>query len=973
MHQGTKRAVGALLIAAALYSLLGFLILPGIALRLANQQLALYATVPAKLERLQLNPFSLELSLWGLRIGEQDQPQVAFERLYGNLQLDSLWSGALHLANVELDQARSQVLLDKQGRLNLAQLFTLPERRAPAPDQAPGEPLPLRIDRIKLAGGKLHFADRRPSEPIELIYDDLSLELQHLSTLPDDNAEIALSANGPEVGRIDWRGQISLRPLSSSGHLTLSQGQLKSLWPYVRDAAPLALEKGQISLATDYQLKLDDKLQLLLNNIQVQVKAFAIAAPSGRPLVKLANLEISDARLDLATQQVVVGKIRSQQLETWAARERDGQLDWQRLLLPTAPEGTSAIQAPAERPGKQQQNPTASKPWQVVLRDVQLRDYRAHLADRLPEQEVTLELGPLNLDLQNLDSLGTSPFSLKLDSGLGQQGQLQAEGRVQLKPISATLKVSTHDIDLRLAQAYLSPFVRLELRSGLLGSDLDVDLSSTSPLAFSVSGKAQINQLHSLDSLKERDFVRWQQLNLDGLNYQHGNSLSIDSVRLSQPYARFIINEDLTTNVSDLLITQPVTATSTAAATPEPTSQPLAIHIGEVVIADGSANFADFSLTPDFATAIQQLNGRIGTLDNRSSKPAKVDIVGKIDRYAPVSVKGSLNPFDPLESLDIITQFKQVELTTLTPYSGKFAGYRIRKGRLNLDLHYRISKGQLNAENSVVVEQLQLGEQVDSPSAVDLPIRLAVALLKDSEGKIAIQLPVKGDLNNPQFSVMPIVWKTLRGLVLRAVQAPFRFIAGLVGGSQTDLSHVPFAAGSAELDTEAQAVLNTLAKALQQRPALRLEVEGTSAPLSDGPPLAAQRLDREYQYSYYKILQRRGTPVPAEAGLLQVPEEEKAALLEGIYRARLKQQPPAEWTQLEAEQRAAQLRNAVLQFWAQSKLLPRRLAQARAASIKDFLVDRGGLPNERIYLLDVSLDPVPAGGKVNTALHLDSQ
>ncbi len=974
MYKGMKRAAGALLIAAALYSLLGFLILPGIALRLANQQLALYTTVPAKLERLQLNPFSLELSLWGLRIGELDQPQVAFERLYGNLQLDSLWSGALHLANLELDQTRSQVLLDKQGRLNLAQLFKLPERPASAPDETAGEPFPLRIDRIKLAGGKLHFADRRPSEPIELIYDDLNLELQHLSTLPDDNAEITLNANGPQVGRLDWRGQISLRPLSSSGHLTISQGQLKSLWPYVRDAAPLALEKGQISLATDYQLDLGDKLQLLLSNAQVQVKAFAIAAPSGRPLVELANLEISDARLDLAKQQVVVGKIRSQQLETWVARERDGQLDWQTLLLPSAQGRTSAVQAPLETsaPAKQQ-SPAASKPWQVLLQDVQLRDYRVHLADRLPEQEVRLELGPLNLDLQNVDSLGTSPFSLKLDSGLGQQGQLQAQGQVLLKPISATLNVSTRDIDLRLAQAYLSPFLRLELRSGLLGSDLDVDLSSTAPLAFSVSGKAQINQLHTLDSIKERDFVRWQQLNLDGLSYQHGDSLSIDRVRLNQPYARFIINEDLTTNVSDLLITPPVTATSTAATTPEPTSQPLAIHIGEVVIADGSANFADFSLTPDFATAIQQLNGRIGTLDNRSSKPAKVDIAGKIDRYAPVSVKGSLNPFDPLQSLDIITQFKQVELTTLTPYSGKFAGYRIRKGRLNLDLHYRISKGQLNAQNSVLVEQLQLGERVDSPSAVDLPIRLAVALLKDSEGKIAIQLPVKGDLNNPQFSVMPIVWKTLRGLVLRAAQAPFKFIAGLVGGSQTDLSSVPFAAGSAELDTAAQAALGTLAKALQQRPALRLEVEGTSSPLSDGPPLAEQRLDREYQYSYYKILQRRGASVPAEASLLQVPEEEKAALLEGIYRTRLKQQPPAEWAQLEAEQRAAQLRNAVLQFWAQSKLLPRRLAQARAASIKEFLVDRGGLPNERIYLLDVSLDPAPAGGKVNTALHLDSQ
>ena len=159
------------------------------------------------------------------------------------------------------------------------------------------------------------------------------------------------------------------------------------------------------------------------------------------------------------------------------------------------------------------------------------------------------------------------------------------------------------------------------------------------------------------------------------------------------------------------------------------------------------------------------MNGRIGVLDNQKPQAASVDIQGKVDRYAPMSIKGKLTPFDPLNSLDIATSFKNVELTTITPYSGKFAGYRIRKGRLNLDLHYRIEKGQLNAENKVLVENLQLGERVDSPDAVDLPIRLAVALLKDTQGRIAIELPVQGDLNNPQFSVMPIVWQTLRNLV----------------------------------------------------------------------------------------------------------------------------------------------------------------------------------------------------------------
>lgn len=966
MLKGIKRAAGALLIAVVLYSLLGFLIVPGIGLRIANQQLAQYANAPATLERLQLNPFSLEASLWGLRIGEPGQEQLAFERLYANLQLDSLWRGALHLSAVELDKPHTQLQFAKDGTLNLTQLFTLPASTEPVTEEQPSAPFPLRIAYIKLAGGNLHFQDLRPSEPIELLYDDLSVELHNLSTLPDDSAEMTLVATGHNGGRIDWSGQISLVPLSSSGSLKISDGKIKTVWPYVRDAVPLVLEQGAIDLATDYTLSLADNTQLLLHNIQIKIAPFAINAPDGRQLVKLANLEISDTSLDLVKQQVVVGKFRSQQLETWAAREADGQLDWQKLFASAASDT-----APQKSTGAAQ-----GKPWQVLLRDVQLRNYQVHLADRVPEQEVALELGPLDLDLQDFDSLGTSPFTLKLNTGLGQQGTLQAEGQAQLNPTTANLQVATRAIDLRVAQAYLSPFVRLELRSGLLDSDLDLALSASEPLAFSVTGKARINQLHTLDTLKERDFVRWQQLDLLGLNYQHGDSLTVDKVQLNQPYARFIINEDLTTNASDLLIAPKASPAEAAdpAAKPEAASKPLSIHIGAVTLSDGSANFADFSLTPNFATAIQQLNGSIGTLDSHTQAPAKVDIAGKIDRYAPVSIKGSLNPFDPLDSLDIITQFKQVELTTLTPYSGKFAGYRIRKGRLNLDLHYRISKGKLNAENSVVVEQLQLGEQVDSPSVVDLPIRLAVALLKDSDGKIALSLPVQGDLNNPEFSVMPIVWKTLRNLIARAVQAPFKFLGGLVsGGAEMDLSTVPFNPGSSALDSSAQSALDLLARALKERPALRLEVEGTSAQSSDGLPLAEQRLEREYQYTYSKILQRRGDAVPADAGQLLVPEEEKGPLLEAIYRRRLKQQPPAEWNDLDKPQRIANLRNAVLQFWSKSQLLQRQLAQARASSIKDYLVDRGGLADERIYLLDVGVGQVRQDGRVATSLNLDSQ
>ncbi|MDB5996523.1 MAG: hypothetical protein JWP42_3659 [Pseudomonas sp.] len=978
MHKGLIRAIGALLTALALYSLLGFLIIPGIALRVANQQLANYATTPATLQRIELNPFSLEVTLWGLIIGEPGNEQVGFDRLYANLQIDSLWTKALHLSDIELDKPKTEILFGKDGKLNLLGLFKIPASE-PTPADPNAKPFPLRIERIKLADGYVHFQDARPSEPIEFLYDKLDFELNNLSTLPEDNADMTLVAVGPGGGQIDWTGNFSLIPFSSEGKLKVTDGKMKSFWPYVRDAVPLDLESGIVNLSTDYKLNLTKETELLLSNVAVSIAPFAIKAPDGRPLAKLERLDVSETTIDLAKQQVVVGKIRSNKLETWAALEADGQLDWQKLFASQpSKEAAKAKAEPASTPAaadSPKEPATPSKPWQVLLKDVQLRNYQVHLADRKAQPAVALDLNPLNLDLQNFDSLNGSPFTLKLDTGVGKQGKITADGEVNLAPVSARLKVQTKDIDLRVAQSYINPFIRLELRSGMLGSDLAVNLKSTEPLALSVTGRAQIDQLHTLDTLKTRDFLKWQQVVVEGLNYQHGDSLSIDKVNLFQPYVRFMINDDRTTNVDDLLIPQPPdSGAKTAAAKPASKDKPLGIHIGGIAINDGSANFADFSLTPNFATAVQQLNGQIGVIDSRQAKPATVDIKGKVDRYAPVTIKGSVNPFDPMASLDIATSFKRVELTTLTPYSGKFAGYRIRKGRLNLDLHYLITKGQLKAENKVVVEQLQLGEKVDSPDAVSLPLKLAIALLKDVDGKISIELPVTGDLNNPQFSVMPIVWQTLRNLIVKAAAAPFKMIGGLInGGGSEDLGTVSFAPGSSDLSKEAEGSLIKLSQALKERPALRLEIEGTAAKSSDGPPIAEQRLEREYQYNYYKMLQRRGDKVPAQASLLQVPDGEKGALLEGIYRTRLKTQPPAEWKDLGKEERTAKMRADVIRFWSSSDVLLRQLGQDRASSIKDYLVDKAQLADDRVYFIDASLGEAESDGRVVTPMHLDAE
>ncbi len=724
---------------------------------------------------------------------------------------------------------------------------------------------------------------------------------------------------------------------------------------------------------------------MTLSNAQLNLQDLNLDAED-RPLLRIPSLSLSDGSMDLAQRQARLGALQSEGLEAWAARTEQGDIDLLALLPATEPDAnnsdsadTDADAADARAPAPVEAEPNTDTaieatapppPWQLQVSAVDLNNYHLHLEDRQPAQHVKLELAPLNLSLRDFDSSGQAPFQLSLDTGVNTTGQLQASGDLSLTPLSANLQVSSSDLNLQLVRAYVEPLVRIQLRSGLLGSQLQVRLRGVQPLDIGVSGDANVTQLHIVDSARKRDLLKWQRLELSGIDYQT-DRLSIDGVTLQQPYARFIINENLTTNFSGLLVEQP--AASTPASQPQASSKPLALRIGGIRINDGSANFADFSLTPNFATALGQLNGSIGTIDNQRPLVASVDIEGRVDRYAPVTIKGGLTPFDPLNSLDIATRFRNVELTTLTPYSGKFAGYRIRRGRLNLDLHYRIEQGQLNAENKLLLEGLQLGEKVDSPDAVDLPVRLAVALLKDTNGNIDLSLPVSGNLEDPQFSVMPIVWQTLRNLLLRATQAPFKFIAGLVSGDDQDLSQISFAPGQKELDGDAQATLDTLAAALRERPALTLEIEGLSTVNEDGPPLATARLEDEYRQLLYQSLQRSGAKVPASPSELEVEEDDKAALLEGIYRSRLKSQPPPEWAELDRDERAAKLEQAVLEHWRGNELVLRRLAQARAAEIKAYLTERGQLDAQRLYLIDVSTPQTSDSERVNVPLHLDSQ
>jgi hypothetical protein len=287
---------------------------------------------------------------------------------------------------------------------------------------------------------------------------------------------------------------------------------------------------------------------------------------------------------------------------------------------------------------------------------------------------------------------------------------------------------------------------------------------------------------------------------------------------------------------------QSAPAGAPAAAAPANSIMP--ISIGTVRILDGSANYADFWIQPNFAVGIQTLSGSIDGLSSEPKSRAKLKLTGKVDRYAPVTINGEMNLLSASVYSDIKMSFKGLELTTMTPYSARFAGYKIDKGKLSVDLTYKIEQRTLTADQRFVIDQLQLGEPVESPDAVHLPLKLAVALLKDRNGVINVPLPITGSLDDPQFKLGPIIWHAFVNLLVKAATAPFALLGHLFGGGGEEMKFIDFPAGGAELDDAARQKLNALTKALQEHTQLQLDVPIVYSQDLDAPVLAKRRLDQ---------------------------------------------------------------------------------------------------------------------------------
>lgn len=552
-------------------------------------------------------------------------------------------------------------------------------------------------------------------------------------------------------------------------------------------------------------------------------------AQAGRPPLTLERLDVEQVAVDLGKRHVDAGRIALEGGQLRVVRDAQGRID----LLAMLPKGGGA-------PAKAEGPAWTARAAQVALSRIAIDVDDQGSGIRTQLQDVTLKLEGAGTDL-------AQPVRFEAGLRLREGGQLAVQGRLVPASRSVDAQLQLRQLAVATAQPLLARHVRLKLASGTLDTQgrLEAAFADGKPPVLRYTGRAEVANLR-LDELDGNLFARWKAVSTDRLAVTM-RGLEVPELRVAAAEASLIIDDDRTFNATRLLVRQPAPAkaqpaTSVAAAD----DAPFAVRIARVRLQDARLDFVDHSLRPQFGARIYALNGVVTGLSTQRDARSQVTLDGRVGDYGLARVRGALNPFSPRDSTDMNVVFRNIDMVPASPYAMKFAGYRIAEGKISLDLRYRVHDSRLEGDNKIVIDKLKLGERVDSPDALKLPLELAIAILKDDEGRIDLGVPVTGDLNDPQFSYGAVMWKALGNVLSRVVTAPFRALAGMFGGGSGEkLQAIEFDPGSDRILPPEREKLARVGQMLAKRGQLRLTVPAQFSEAADGAALRTRAVREE--------------------------------------------------------------------------------------------------------------------------------
>ncbi|ALM84764.1 DUF748 domain-containing protein [Bordetella sp. N] len=592
---------------------------------------------------------------------------------------------------------------------------------------------------------------------------------------------------------------------------------------------------------------------------------------------------------------------------------------------------------------------------------VDAADIAARDESMQPAVDVSLKRLALSVDKWTLGS-GSSNFDLKADGLLG-QGTLATQGSFTLEPLQVSAKVDLAKLDLARFAPYAASSLNAAVRSISVGAKGEAKFTAAAggkPMQASWTGAVNVDDLNLLDRVNRADFLAWKTLALSNMAIQvvgDKPKLDLGDIVLDDFYGNVLLNGEGRLNVLDLVaepgkaggsITQDTQTRS--APSPAPASKSGGggmpdITVRSVTLKNGRATFNDRFVKPNYTAELSSVAGSVSTLSSTNPQPAKVSVNGRVYRTAPLAISGVVNPFAKFLTLDLKATARGVDLPRFTTYSSKYVGYPIKRGKLSVDLEYKIKDRALTASNHVLLTQLTFGEKSNSKDATTLPVMLAVALLKDRNGNIDIDLPVSGSLDDPSFSVGRIILGVVGNLVVKAVTSPFSLLASAFGGGGEELSFVTFAPGSSALDDTARERLGKLATALADRPSLQMDITGRADPATDDRGLRQAWIDQRI-----RAAQARSTGKSARLSNAPLSAADRAKYLESVYDNTKMDNKPRNFIGMAKSVPADQMEDLLRQAAPVGDEQLRKLADARAQAVYEALQAQGA-PADRIFMV----------------------
>lgn len=823
-----------LLILTAIYGLwllVGFLLVPRIIRGRIERFTAELLHRPVTLQRVRFNPILFTAHLDGLRVRNLDGSDwITLRQLYLDYRLHRLISRTIELAALELDGLAVRVELDEQGRPNFQDLLEGPKAE-PKPEGAPSG-WEFAIGRFQLKEGQLVFVDRSQGAPFRTALGPVSLRVDGIRTKVGQRSGFAFEAWTEAREHLAFQGDLTLQPLASQGTLLIENVSLPKYRPYEQEQVATEIRSGTASLRAQYRFEWGARHIVEVSDLGLTLKDVRLAERGiAEPAVELPLLEVENARLDLLASSMEVGAIRAEQGVVRLQKGRENGLNLARLFAPT----------------KARVKKEDEKPFKLLIRDLSLKGFRLGWEDLGLARPVKVETTDLNLHWQelSLDPAASSKASLDLKLA---SGTLKLEGSLALLKASGDLSLKAEGLDLATWEPYLDSALDLRIASGKLGVDgrLRFAFEGRKSDGLTFLGGASVQGLEVRDALLNEPFLRWKRLQFSGADLRTAPfAVSIKAVDWTDPEGRVVVQPDGSTNVARALRLAPAGRPASPAAAVLPATPAAAPELGiaRLAITGGRLSFIDRSVQPNAALVLSDLEGSYLGLSSRPDAASKVDFRGKAGGLAPITITGHAMPLRNDLDTDVALKIQGADLTDFTPYTGKYLGYTVQKGKLNVDARLRIDHRNLKAENAVKLDQFYLGEKVQSLDATGLPVKLGLAILRDRKGVIAFDLPIEGSLDDPDIKYGKLVWKAVFSLLGKIATSPFTLIGKLFGSDAGDLSSLTFAPGSSNLEATATPKLQALAKALQERPELRLDAEGGVDADQDGAALRKAALE----------------------------------------------------------------------------------------------------------------------------------